>query len=211
MSRAPQPASGGDAIEKASGPFQRLFIAVDLNDDARQIIAALQKRIAAAMAGSKSTIKWVKPEQAHLTLVFLGNVDAARASAVSDSVGHGVDAAPFEMVLAGLGVFPPYGAPRVLWIGVTDGGAELIALQREMEARVSPLGISLETRAFRPHLTIARWRESRPADRDRALGAADRGTIARVHVGSATLYQSKLSPAGPAYTALAHANLTRAS
>ncbi len=57
----------------------RLFVAVDLSADAREAIAAEQKRIAAAMAASKSSLKWVKPEQAHLTLVFLGEVDAARA------------------------------------------------------------------------------------------------------------------------------------
>jgi len=189
----------------------RLFVAVDLSADAREAIATQQKRIAAAMAASKSSMKWVKPEQAHLTLVFLGNVEASRAEAVIDAIGRDVDLAPFDMVLHGVGAFPPRGAPRVLWVGVAVGAHELTLLQREMASRASGLGIPLEDRPFSPHLTIGRWRESRPPDRDRAIGAGGQGVLARVRVESATLYESKLSSAGPAYTPLAHANLTTRS
>ena len=186
----------------------RLFAAVELSDEARLAIAAEQKRIAARFSGT-SMLRWVKPEQAHLTLVFLGNVDAGRAPVVIESVGRDVDLAPFEMALDGIGVFPPRGAPRVLWVGVSDGAKETTLLQREIAKRVTSLGIAIEERSFHPHLTIARWRESRPADRDRALDTGSRGTLARFAVRAATLFESRLSPAGPAYTALAHANLTR--
>lgn len=190
----------------------RLFVAVDLSADAREAIATQQKRIAAAMAASKSSMKWVKPEQAHLTLVFLGNVEASRAEAVIDAIGRDVDLAPFDMVLHGVGAFPPRGAPRVLWVGVAGGAQELTLLQREMASRANGLGIPLEDRPFSPHLTIGRWRESRHRPiRDRAIGAGGQGVLARVRVESATLYESKLSSAGPAYTALAHANLTTRS
>jgi 2'-5' RNA ligase len=189
----------------------RLFVAVDLSAEAREAIATQQKRIAAAMAASKSSMKWVKPEQAHLTLVFLGNVDAFRAAAVIETVARNVDLAPFDMVLDGVGVFPPRGAPRVLWVGVDGGAQEVTVLQREMASRVGGLGIALDDRPFSPHLTIGRWRESRPPDRDRAIGAARQGVLARVHVESATLYESRLSSAGPSYTALARANLTPSS
>ena len=184
----------------------RLFIAVDLPEEAREAIAAEQARIAAALDGA--TLRWVKPEQAHLTLVFLGHIDAERVTAVVEAVGADVDVAPFEMVLEGAGVFPPRGAPRVLWVGTAAGAAELIALQRRLSARAAALGVALEERPFHPNLTIGRWRASRPSDRDRALAAARPGPIARVHVRHATLYESKLSPSGPAYIALTHANLT---
>jgi 2'-5' RNA ligase len=187
----------------------RLFVAVTLPHEARAAIAAEQQKLAAATSGSNSLLKWVKAEQAHLTLVFLGNVEAALAPAVVETVGRDVELAPFDMVLHGVGAFPPRGAPRVLWVGVTEGAENVTLLQREIAARVGTLGVPLEQRAFHPHLTIARWRESRPPDRDRAIGAASRGALARFRVSSATLYESKLSPAGPVYTALAHANLTR--
>lgn len=185
----------------------RLFVAVDLSEDAREAIAVEQAKIAAAL-GPKASMKWVKPGAAHLTLVFLGSVDAARAASLVEAIGVDVDLAPFDMVLEGAGAFPPRGAPRVLWIGTTVGAGELIALQRRLASRITGLGVALETRPFHPHLTIGRWRESRPSDRDRALASARPGAIARVRVEYATLYESKLSPSGPSYTALTRANLT---
>jgi len=187
----------------------RLFVAVDLSEEARQAMAAEQKRIAAALAGRQTSLKWVRQEHLHLTLVFLGSVDEARGRAVVDTIGRDVDAAPFDMVFDGVGAFPPHGEPRVLWTGVTQGAAELVALHRELAPRAAALEIALEERSFHPHLTLGRWRESRRQDRERALAAGGRDPFARVRVQRATLYESRLSPSGPTYTALAHANLTR--
>ena len=187
----------------------RLFVAVDLSEEARQAMAAEQKRIASALGVRQTSLKWVRQEHMHLTLVFLGSVDEPRARTVVDVIGRDVDAAPFDMVFDGVGAFPPHGEPRVLWTGVTQGAADLVALHRELGQRVAALGIALEDRSFHPHLTLGRWRESRRRDRERALAAGGHDPIARVRVQRATLYESRLSPSGPTYTALAHANLTR--
>jgi 2'-5' RNA ligase len=128
---------------------------------------------------------------------------------VVDALACDVDRPPFEMILDGVGVFPPRGAPRVLWVGVTAGVSELGDLQRLMAERVTALGIALEDRPFHPHLTLGRWRVSRRADRERALAAAPAGAIARCPVTGATLYESRLSSSGPSYLARARANLTR--
>ena len=96
---------------------------------------------------------------------------------------------PFDIVFGGAGVFPPRGAPRVLWIGVGAGDDQLRALQREMAARVSAHGVDLEARDFHPHLTLGRWSSSRPSDRARVLAAARHGAIAREHVTRVTLYR----------------------
>ena len=186
----------------------RLFAAVDLSNETQDAMAAEQKRMATALGGTQAALKWVKPDHAHLTLVFLGNVDAARGDVVIEAIGGDVDLAPFDMVLEGAGAFPPRGAPRVLWIGTTAGATELAALQLRLSSRVAGLGVELEARPFHPHLTLGRWRESRPSDRARALAVAPSGAIARVHVGHATLYQSRLSSSGAAYGALTRANLT---
>src|SRR6266550_4708422 len=146
----------------------RLFVAVDLSEEARQAMAAEQKRIAAALAGRQTSLKWVRPEHLHLTLVFLGSVDEERARAGVDAIGRDVDAAPFDLVFDGVGAFPPHGEPRVLWTGVTHGAAELVALHRELRQRAAALGIALEARPFIPHLTLGRWRASRRHDRERA-------------------------------------------
>ncbi|PYR15935.1 MAG: RNA 2',3'-cyclic phosphodiesterase [Acidobacteria bacterium] len=187
----------------------RLFVAVDLSEGARRRIAGLQQRIAAAPGGPPMSLKWVTAEHAHLTLVFLGRVDDTLVPSVVDAFGRDVDRPPFDMVLDGLGVFPPRGAPRVLWAGVAAGAPELGDLQRLMAERVIALGIELEDRPFHPHLTLGRWRRSRPPDRDRALAAVPSGAIARVGVTCATLYESRLSSSGPTYVAHARATLAR--
>jgi 2'-5' RNA ligase len=110
-------------------------------------------------------------------------------------------------VFAGLGLFPAHRAPRVLWLGLSTGAAEAIDLQRRVAARLSTIGVTIEERAFHPHLTLARWREARNADR-RRIAAADHGTeVARIDVGAVTLYQSRLSSSGPTYAVLARAPL----
>jgi 2'-5' RNA ligase len=186
----------------------RLFVAADLPDTVRDALAVEQARIRSALAESDSSLKWVKPQHAHLTLVFIGNVEDARVPAVVDAVSADIDLSAIDVTFEGAGAFPPRGAPRVLWIGVGSGARELVELQRVVASRIATLGLRLEDRAFHPHLTLARWRESRPTDRSRALAAAPGSVVARAQVDGATLYQSRLSPSGPAYTALARANLT---
>ena len=186
----------------------RLFVAADLSEAVRQALAAEQARIKAALGGSHASLRWVKPEHAHLTLVFIGNVDDARVPAVVDAIAADIDRPSFDATFEGAGVFPPRGAPRVLWIGISTGASELVELQRVITSRIAALALPIEDRAFHPHLTLARWRESRPADRSRALAVAPRGAVACAHIDGATLYQSRLSPSGPTYTALARANLT---
>ena len=186
----------------------RLFVAIDLDDDARAAIAAEQNRLKRALSGSDpSSARWIEPERMHLTLVFLGDVDEARGAAIVDAMQAGVDAAPFRMVLAGLGVFPPRGAPSVLWIGVTTGLREVTSVQRQIAERLARIGVELEKRPYHPHLTLARWRRAHSDDRRRAI-AADRGTeVARVDVATVTLLQSRLSSSGSRYTTMASAEL----
>jgi 2'-5' RNA ligase len=150
----------------------------------------------------------VRAEQLHLTLVFLGELPEEQASRVADAIARDVDAPPFDVTWQGLGVFPPRGSPRALWIGITDGAPEIVELQRVLAQRVADANVALESRPFSPHLTLGRWRQSRPSDRTRALAAARSGIVARSRVSGATLYHSRISSAGPTYTALARANLS---
>jgi 2'-5' RNA ligase len=150
----------------------------------------------------------------HLTLVFLGEVGDADASAVIDICGRPSAAGPFDLTLAGLGVFPSRGAPRALWIGVEAGSTDLTSLQQEMAARVALLGLMKEGGAFHPHLTLGRWRRSRPSDRESVQALSVHTPAIRSLVDRVTLYRSELPStqhAGPMYTALTHANLTRGS
>jgi 2'-5' RNA ligase len=184
----------------------RLFVALDLDDGARRAIAALQQRVAAGLGADRS-IKMVDPARMHLTLVFLGEIAEEDVPAIVDSLSTSIDVRPFAAVFQGMGVFPPRGAPRVLWLAVGEGSDEIVEVQRVVASRLGGLGVTLEPRPFHPHLTLARWRASRP-DRQRVLAAGSQAVVARVYVDRVTLYQSRLSPAGSAYTALTRANLT---
>jgi RNA 2',3'-cyclic 3'-phosphodiesterase len=188
----------------------RLFAAIDLSAATRAAIAAEQRRIRTALGQSADALKWVRPDNAHLTLVFLGDVDDGRVPPLVEDFGRDIDLPSFDMTFAGIGVFPERGAARVLWAGLAAGTAEMIAVQRELASRVSRHGVALEARDFHPHVTLARWSSSRPSDRARLRGAAASGILARQRVASATLYHSQLLPSGARYTALAHANLTGA-
>jgi 2'-5' RNA ligase len=182
-----------------------------LADETSELRRTRRSAVGARAGRRAGPLKWVKPDHSHLTLVFLGDVEDARIASVTEAIGQGVNAAPFDIVFEGLGVFPPRGAPRVLWVGVGAGASALIDLQHELTRRIAALGIPLEDRRFHPHLTLARWRESRSSDRQRALAHAPKDAVARAHITGATLYQSRLSPAGPTYTALARANLSRSA
>ena len=194
----------------------RLFVAVELPEETKRVIAAVQKRIAAALGSARDSLKLVKPEQIHLTLLFLGEVQEARVQPVIDAMNIAVDLPVFDIAFGGAGVFPSRGVPRVLWIGVTEGAPPLTILQSEIARRIRALGIAFDDRPFQPHLTVGRWRESRGRARGtpkplRREGGALRkvAEISNLQVTRATLYQSRLSSSGQAYTALAHATLAR--
>jgi 2'-5' RNA ligase len=187
----------------------RLFVAVDLPDEARQAIGVHQKLIADTLSKSREGLKLVDPARMHLTLVFLGE----------ESMNAPVSVAPFDMAFGGVGVFPPRGRARVLWIGLTEGADLLARLQHDIAERIRVVGIAFDDRPFHPHLTLGRWRDAdrrrtsatrrgTPERLRREATALDRSGIARVRVTRATLYQSRLSSSGAAYTALAHATLT---
>lgn len=184
----------------------RLFVAIDLPDRVRTAIAQAQQRLRAALGDAAP--RWIKPEQLHLTLLFIGERDEVAAAGIVDVMGEPVPLAPFTFALGGIGVFPPHGAPRILWLGLVDGAREVSELHRLVAARLARVGVAPEDRAFHPHLTIGRWREGRPAARRGALEAtADLREAGGVAVQAVTLYRSQLGPAGPAYTALTRAPL----
>jgi 2'-5' RNA ligase len=186
----------------------RLFVAVELDDATREAVREEQK-LAAKQFGRRASLRLIDPQQVHLTLVFLGDVQPALVNALTDSMKQPiVGSAPFRLGIGGLGVFPPHGAPRILWLGLTAGMTQLSELQREVAARVAVLRIPLEERAFHPHLTIGRWRDARPSDRPRLGLATPARSAAEMTVDRVTLFESRLSSQGASHFPLAHAQLT---
>jgi RNA 2',3'-cyclic 3'-phosphodiesterase len=189
----------------------RLFVAIDLDETARQAIARLQREVTSAFPPDRAP-KWVRSEQMHLTLAFLGEIAAAATLPLVEALSVPLRMSPFAAVFRGFGVFPSSGPPQVLWLGVREGRESIVEVQRQVTQRLERLGIERERRPFHPHLTLGRWRRARSsrrdADRARSLETAGSEPVPRIDVDHVTLYQSRLSPAGPAYAALARATLT---
>lgn len=188
----------------------RLFVAIDPTDAARRALVEVQRRVAAVLGPDAGGVRWVRPEYLHATLLFLGDIGDARVPAIVEACSRPLTAKRFDVVFTDLGVFPSRGAPRVLWVGFESEGGALASLHREVAQRVRAAGEG-DAGVFRPHLTLGRWRRSRPLDRGRATSACPPGPLGGHTVDRVTLYRSELPSvqhAAPVYTALAHANLT---
>jgi RNA 2',3'-cyclic 3'-phosphodiesterase len=188
----------------------RLFMAIELDDAARQAILVEQNRLKHAFEGSgRSSLRWVKPEHIHLTLVFLGEVRPEDGDKVIQVMSEAIQHDRFAIAFGGLGIFPPRGLPRVLWLGLQHGIREVVAVQQQVVERLGRVDVvgQERDRTFRPHLTLARWRTSTGADRRTVLGLNTPEGIAQLAVTHVALVQSRLSSAGPSYTALCRTEL----
>lgn len=160
----------------------------------------------------KLPVKWVRPENIHLSLKFLGEVDEAREPELREALRRAAgtrEPRPLTLQITGFGVFPDYHCPHVLWAGVApDPGLEL--LQHGVEHAFAPLGFPTEARAFRPHVTLGRaGRDARPRDfkgLEEMLTGRDFDTT--ITVADVDLMQSTLQPGGPVYQVKYHERLS---
>lgn len=147
---------------------------------------------------------WVAPDNLHVTLKFLGSVAPDRLDAIIEAVGRVARAAaPFAVVVQGLGAFPTPARARVIWAGITAGATELAVLAARVEEALAPLGFDRETRAFSAHVTLGRVRAPRRDPRlVCALERAGSAEFGRFEVDRLWLMRSELSPLGARYTPL---------
>jgi 2'-5' RNA ligase len=187
----------------------RVFFAVELDEVVRRKAARLAAGLATALeqGGGRRRVSWVAPQNLHLTLQFLGEVDPQLAQTVVDRLAHPFAVPAFDVALAGVGTFPPSGPPRVIWLGVTDGAAPLSGLYREVDHRLEGLGFPRENRPFRAHLTLGRVTAAcGPRFRD-VLATARMADASRCRVDHVTLFESHLSPQGSTYSVVATSRL----
>jgi RNA 2',3'-cyclic 3'-phosphodiesterase len=189
----------------------RLFVAVEIEEPARLAAAGAVQRIRAELSRRRAHLdaRWVPADKLHITLWFIGEVDEDRAAAIVSTLGSPFPYAPFELRLAGLGAFPPSGAPRVLWLGVSTGQEGLGALHAETGARLRPLGFEAERRPYSAHLTIARVKDaprgSGPIARDVLAGTTVEA--GRTAVSAVTLFRSRVTSQGSTYEPVARVPL----
>ena len=176
----------------------RLFIAVDPAPE----VSARAGRIAARLRNAGIEAAWVNSTQLHLTLHFLGDaVDDADLHRICVAMDEAASTVPaFRIAFGGVGVFPDLRRPRVVWLGVRTGAAELGRLHDALAARLEPLGFPPEARGFHPHLTLARLRGG-PGAASAAVIAAALDACPDVDAGETAiervcLYESRLAPTG---------------
>jgi 2'-5' RNA ligase len=188
---------------------RRLFIAVEPPQPVRDRLAALQSEMKKLAGRSADDVRWVGPENLHVTLQFLGSVADERVLAVKDAIAAVASrAAPLDLELRGAGAFPHGRKPRVLWAGLAGDVAALSALARAIGSALAPLGFPPEDRPFSPHVTLGRSRDPRGAPR---LAAAIAGTADSAgpswRVSELDVVESHLSPKGSRYETIARAPL----
>jgi 2'-5' RNA ligase len=184
----------------------RTFIAIEIGETIRRRAAELQDKL--AQAGTE--VKWVEAENLHVTLLFLGEVDHREVPGVCRAVSETAAEHPaFSITIEGVGSFPSPRRPRILWIGVGEGAAELCALHDALEPPLLALGCyRREERKYSPHLTIGRARSDRPTDKlAAALGAHADWQGGQVDAQQVLVMASELTPKGPVYTILSRAKL----
>lgn len=183
----------------------RLFVAIEIRQDIRERLASFISEFRPRIASAA----WVRPEGLHITLKFLGNVPEPKQPAIESAL-RSIGAPQFELSIRNIGVFPNPRSPRVLWAGI-ESGPELAGLAGHVEDVLSPLGFEREKRAFSPHVTLARFKDSKSKPKldalfSQASGKRDGEPIHAFGTMTAThfhLYESKLSPQGARYSKLA--------
>lgn len=181
----------------------RTFIAINLPQRERLRI----HRALRPLREEGLPVRWVEPENIHLTLKYLGEVHSARLDqvrALVDRVAGGVG--PLVLDVGGFGAFPTLRRPRVLWMGV-DPTPELRCLKQDLEWALADAGFEAETRAFHPHLTLGRANPGGAAGVFRDLDAwvPKLGFRTQVPVQRVDVMRSQLSREGARYTVLASA------
>lgn len=179
----------------------RLFLAVFPPPEAQAAAA----RACEALRSPGDGVSWVKRENLHYTLRFLGDLGADGARRAAAAAGEAAAAhAPFGAALGPFGVFPGARRARVLWVGLVEGDEPLRLLARSLDAALARRGFGRPDRPFEPHLTVGRLRT--PADWTSKLAPA-RAVEARFAVDRLLLVRSTLSPRGSIYEPVSEAPL----
>ena len=177
----------------------RLFVALDLPNAVRQSLGELIARLKVEYSGAK----WARPESMHVTLKFIGEVDAKKLDPIRLALASVHSPQPVDMHFRNMGFFPGERRPRVLWCGV-EASANLAELAVSIARALVPLGVPAESREFVPHLTMARFQTDRKSGRDLEKLVRATGELKSYDFGGARetefhLIESKLKPSGAEY------------
>ncbi|MCP4690135.1 MAG: RNA 2',3'-cyclic phosphodiesterase [Desulfobacterales bacterium] len=178
----------------------RSFIAVNIPDP---VISAIRE-VQGGMRARGLKVKWVRPENIHLTLKFLGEIPSADVEDVGRAMAETLEGrGPLTLSARGLGCFPGLKRARVIWVGLAGEVHPLIEYQEAMDQALAGIGLPREKRPFKGHLTLARIKgRVKPGALAAAMEAFGDFESQPFTVKEIILFKSQLTPAGPIYTAL---------
>jgi 2'-5' RNA ligase len=184
----------------------RTFIAVDVGKAIRDRCVAMQE----VLARSGAEIKWVEPENIHVSLLFLGEVNERDIHELCLAVGDScAEVEAFRMSVETVGCFPNPRRPRVVWAGIGEGKQELVALHDALEGPLLELGCyRREDRPYTPHVTLGRVKANSTSDGlATAISRQSGWQGGEIDVREVHVLSSELRPGGPVYTVLSRAKL----
>ncbi len=187
----------------------RSFIAIELPDELRQELSRLEDRL---KSGNQPPVKWVDPYSIHLTLKFLGNISIDKIGQITSAMEEAARGiSPFHLEVNGLGAFPNLKRVQVAWVGLGGEISQLTQLQKHIESNLALLGFAPESRAFTPHLTLARVHDQASPDERQRLGQAIASTGLEksldIRVDTVSLMKSQLTREGAIYSRIGYVKL----
>ncbi len=183
----------------------RTFIAAEISPKVREGLTRDLERLKILAP----RVQWSKSENLHLTFRFLGDVPEKDLEELFEALEDGVaEVEPFALEVSGLGVFPNWHHPRVVWAGCGEGSEDAVALAGAVEAVCEELGYEPERRPFRPHLTLGRVKLPADAEGLEAATAAMRDRVyGYMDVDAVVVFMSSLRRTGPVYSPMARIEL----
>ncbi|MEA3279645.1 MAG: RNA 2',3'-cyclic phosphodiesterase [Thermodesulfobacteriota bacterium] len=178
----------------------RTFIAFELPEKIITFISKVQKEL----RSRKLKVKWVRPQNIHLTLKFLGNINETYTEIVGKAMQESANGySPISLTTKGIGVFPNIKRPRVIWIGITGQTKQLVSLQKGLDEKLDAIGFPRNNRPFTGHLTLARVKErinpERLIDAIKYYSEFESETFIADNI---CLFKSDLKSSGAVYTKL---------
>jgi RNA 2',3'-cyclic 3'-phosphodiesterase len=170
---------------------KRLFVAIDLPEATRQLLASLDPHIRGA--------RWIDPTQMHLTLGFFDDVPDDIDLALREKLSA-IEFGAFFLPIVGVGTFSAKGAPKIIWIGVGKAHPHLFQIHKRVQEAALAAGLEPELKPWHPHITIARCRDVSGQSLRKFLQSNAEFDAGMIRVESFHLYSSKLTPAGPIHT-----------
>lgn len=176
----------------------RAFIAIDLPESLKSFLREAQEAL--KLYGFR--VRWVRPQNIHLTLKFLGNAATADTDKIAEAMTIAATGCPIASLRAkGIGVFPNVRRPRVIWAGLNGQLETLANLQQTLDAHLADLGFARDTKAFKSHLTLGRVKGKIASDR--MMAAIDKlkeFESESFETNQIILFKSELRPTGAVYT-----------